>query len=113
MLVLKNITLAIIAILLIALVLTPIVYVAYVVACEPTTNSETNLYPMTAVVYELDRENDLVTVEDANGNLWQFEGCEDWDINDICSMLMDDCGTASIYDDEIVMVRYSGTTEGF
>lgn len=84
-----------------------------VLACTPNTNSETNLYPTTAVVYELDRENDLVTVEDANGNLWQFEGCEDWDINDICSMLMDDCGTTSIYDDEIVMVRYSGTTEGF
>lgn len=82
-------------------------------ACTHDTNSEANLYPTTAVVYELDRENDLVTVEDANGNLWQFEGCEDWDINDICSMLMDDCGTASIYDDEIVMVRYSGTTEGF
>lgn len=84
-----------------------------VLACTRNTNSETNLYPTTAVVYELDRENDLVTVKDANGNLWQFEGCEDWDINDICSMLMDDCVTTSIYDDEIVMIRYSGTTEGF
>ena len=110
MLVLKNITLAIIAILLIALALTPVVYVA---VYTHNTNRETNLYPTTTVVYELDQENDLVTVEDANGNLWQFEGCEDWDVNDICSILMDDCGTTSIYDDEIVMVRYSGTTEGF
>ena len=80
-------------------------------ACAPTNKTE--FYPTTAVIYDLDRENDLVTVEDANGNLWQFEGCEDWDINDICSILMDDCGTTSIYDDKIVMVRYSGTTEGF
>ena len=84
-----------------------------VLACAPNTNSEVNLYPTTTVVYKLDRENDLVTVKDANGNLWQFEGCEDWEINDICSMLMNDYGTTSIYDDEIVMVRYSGTTEGF
>lgn len=97
----------------IALVLALLTIITIALACTPNTNSETNLYPTTAVVYELDRENDLVTVEDVNGNLWQFEGCEDWDINDICSMLMDDCGTASIYDDEIVMVRYSGTTEGF
>lgn len=82
-------------------------------ACASNTNSEANLYPTTAVVYELDRENDLVTVEDVNGNLWQFEGCKDWEINDICSMLMNGCGTTSIYDDEIVIVRYSGTTEGF
>ena len=80
-------------------------------ACAPTNKTE--LYPITTVVYNLDRENDLVTVKDANGNLWQFEGCEDWEINDICSMLMDDCGTTTIYDDEIVMVRYNGTTEGF
>lgn len=80
-------------------------------ACAPTNKTE--LYPITTIVYELDRENDLVTVKDANGNLWQFEGCEDWEINDICSMLMNDCGTASIYDDEIVMVRYNGTAEGF
>ena len=97
----------------IAFVLALLTIITIALACTRNTNSEINLYPTTAVVYELDRENDLVTVEDANGNLWQFEGCEDWDINDICSMLMDDCGTASIYDDEIVMVRYSGTTEGF
>ena len=83
-----------------------------VLACTPNTNSEVNLYPTTVIVYELDQENDLVTVEDANGNLWQFEGCKDWEINDICSILMNDCGTISIYDDEIVMVRYSGATEG-
>ncbi len=82
-----------------------------VLACAPTNKTE--LYPIATIVYKLDRENDLVTVKDANGNLWQFEGCEDWEINDICSMLMDDCGTTSIYDDEIVMVRYNGTTEGF
>lgn len=80
-------------------------------ACAPTNKTE--LYSITTVVYELDRENDLVTVKDANGNLWQFESCEDWEINDICSMLMNDCGTTLIYDDEIVMVRYNGTTEGF
>lgn len=72
-----------------------------------------NTYAMTCEVVELDRENDLVVCEDFNGNLWEFYGCEDWQIDDIASLLMDDNGTPTIYDDEIVSAQYNGTFEGW
>ena len=68
-------------------------------------------YPTCGVVVEVNYKNDLVVVEDFNGNLWEFEGCEDWLEGDIASMIMNDCGTPEIYDDEIITVRYSGYVE--
>ena len=70
-------------------------------------------YAMTTKVVELDRENDVVVCEDFNGNLWEFYGCEDWQIDDIASLRMDNNGTPTIYDDEIVSARYNGTFEGW
>jgi len=70
-------------------------------------------YALTTEVVELDRENDIVVCEDFNGNLWEFYGCEDWQIDDIASLLMNDNGTPTIYDDEIVSARYNGTFEGW
>ena len=70
-------------------------------------------YALTTKVVKLDRENDVVVCEDFNGNLWEFYGCEDWQIDDIASLLMDDNGTSTIYDDEIVNARYNGTFEGW
>lgn len=70
-----------------------------------------NIYPMTAIVTEVNHTTDIVTIEDFNGNLWQFDGAEDWQVNDICSCLMGDNGTSNIYDDEILKVRYSGWVE--
>ena len=71
------------------------------------------LYPMVTKVVKLDRENDVVTCEDFNGYLWQFNGCEDWQEGDICSMIMNDNGTPKIFDDEIVSVKYDGYFEGW
>ena len=70
-------------------------------------------YALTTKVVELDHENDVVVCEDFNGNLWEFYGCEDWQINDVASLLMNDNGTPTIYDDEIVSARYNGTFEGW
>ena len=70
-------------------------------------------YPMTGIVTEVDRKNDIVTIEDFNGNIWEFEGCEDWEENDICSCIMNNKGTENIKDDEIVKVKYSGYFEGW
>lgn len=61
-----------------------------------------NFYAKTAIVTEVDYENDVVTVVDRNGEEWCFYGCEDWQIDDVCSMLMDTAGTESIYDDIII-----------
>lgn len=67
-----------------------------------------NYYPKTAVVVVLDYNEDLVVVKDANGQRWCFEGTEDWAIDDVASLLMNDNGTEIIYDDEIVKAQYSG-----
>lgn len=67
-----------------------------------------NYYAMTAVVSDLDYAGDTVTVENASGFTWCFEGTEDWEVGDVASLVMDDNGTEIIFDDEIVSVRYSG-----
>ena len=70
-------------------------------------------YPTTMIVNELDYDENIVICIDFNGNEWAFEEIEDWCIGDIASMIMDDMGTELIYDDTIIMVRYSGYVEGF
>ena len=80
------------------------IIITLLLACAPARG---NVYATTARVVELDRAADVVTVEDSNGELWAFDGCEDWQEGDCVSMVMHDMGTASIYDDEIVSVRYS------
>ena len=64
-------------------------------------------YANSAVVVEINRENDSVTCEDYNGTLWVFEGAEDWQLGDGVSLVMDDMGTPGIYDDEIKDARYT------
>ena len=84
-------------------------------ACEAKVEAKPTetLYPMTTIVVDLDHENDVVTCKDFNGYLWQFEGCEDWQEGDICSMIMSDNGTPKIFDDEIVSIKYDGYFEGW
>jgi hypothetical protein len=65
-----------------------------------------NYYANTAVVTEVDKANNLVTVEDCNGNTWQFTETEDWEFADTCSMLMDNKGTQNVSDDEIIQITY-------
>lgn len=65
-------------------------------------------YPMTTVVSKIDTKNDIVTVENNNGHMYEFMGVEDWEIGDICSLMLDDNGTESIYDDIIVKTIYDG-----
>lgn len=67
-------------------------------------------YALTTKVIDLDFENDLVTCEDCNGNLWQFFGVEDWEIEDGASLLMNDSGTPEIWDDVIESVKYNNWT---
>lgn len=72
-----------------------------------------NLYALTTQVVQVDYKNDVVVCQDFNGDLWEFEGCEDWLYGDIASMVMNDKGTPVKYDDEIVSVRYGGWLDGF
>ena len=75
---------------------------------EPTET----LYPLTVRVSTIDREADTVECVDGAGNVWEFFGCEDWQEGDFAALLMNDKGTSSIYDDEIITARYAGTFEG-
>ena len=73
-------------------------------------HGESNLYALTTVVIEVDRDNDTVTCEDYNGNLWEFYGAEDWVEGDCASLLMNSQGTQKIYDDTIEGAKYSAWT---
>lgn len=72
-----------------------------------------NIYGMTAVVTNVSQATDTVTIEDFNGNLWQFKGIEDWEVDDIASCVMDNQGTAEIKDDVIISARYGGYWKGW
>lgn len=79
---------------------------------EVLNNSKSNLYALTAVVAEVDRNNDTVTCEDYNGNLWVFDGAEDWEVGDCASLLMNSNGTAKIRDDAVEGAKYSAWALG-
>ena len=65
------------------------------------------IYSRSAVVVGIDYIADIVTVEDSTGNLWTFEGVEDYDLRDRVSLTMHDNGTDwDIKDDRIIEVRY-------
>ena len=80
-----------------------------VIKAEAHTEPRAQFYPLTAIVVEADREANIVTFKDGAGNLWAYEGCEDWEVGDYASLLMCDMGTETIYDDTIESIRYAGT----
>jgi hypothetical protein len=85
--------------------------VAFLAICKPAVPAlptVENYYPLTALVVDFNEEEDIVICEDYAGNIWKFEGIEDWMEGDLVSMLMDSKGTPLIFDDEILLVRYSG-----
>jgi hypothetical protein len=75
--------------------------------------SEKNLYAKSAQIISLDYDNDFVTIEDANGFCWTFDSCEDWMVGDYCACVMNDRGTLTIFDDEIISVTYQGFEKTF
>ena len=76
------------------------------------TYQEHTLYSLSTIVTDLDRERDIVTVEELDGsNVWTFYGVEDWEINDICSLTMFNNNTSKIYDDIIIGTTYGGNLE--
>lgn len=66
------------------------------------------IYPLIAVVVELDTENDLILFEDDTHEIWAMEGIEDWFVDDIAILLMDDMETEDFHDDEILRAFYVG-----
>ena len=66
------------------------------------------LYPTTCKIVNLDRVNDIVTMQTSTGIEYQFDGCEDYDTNDLVSVIMFNNGTDSVLDDAVICVHYSG-----
>lgn len=64
------------------------------------------LYAETAKIVNIDR--DIITLETFTGNMFTFEGAEDWQVGDCVSLIMDSRETERIDDDEILRVCYSG-----
>lgn len=89
---------------------------ASTVQAAPTTDGECkDLYPLTGIVTEVKRieDLDLVTMTCANGNQfsWYTDSTDDWLINDLASCIMNSNGTDEVYDDEIVDAHYVGTLD--
>lgn len=66
------------------------------------------LYPTTCKAINLDRENDIVTMQTSTGIQYQFYGCEDYDEGDLLSVIMFNNNTDSILDDAVICVHYAG-----
>lgn len=59
-------------------------------------------------------ESVILVCEDYNGNLFEIPTDDgDWFEGDVLTAIMDTKGTDTIYDDEVVCARYSGTIEGY
>ena len=88
------------------------------VLAAPTTDGECkDLYPLTGIVTEVERieDLDLVTMTTANGNQfsWYADAEDCWSINDLASCIMESNGTNEVYDDEIVDAHYAGGLKQF
>ena len=71
----------------------------------------TEIYSLATVVTAVDAENDVVECQDYNGNVWEFTGCDDWQVEDIASLILHNNNTDDITDDKILSVTYSGKFE--
>ena len=84
-------------------------FIIYLSGCAAENfQKKTENYPLTTIVTEINPEIDVVSITDNNGFVWQFYGVEDWEEGDICSVIMSDNGTETIFDDIIVTTRYGG-----
>ena len=76
---------------------------------EVSTETINPTYPTCGIVTSVNYDTDTVIVTTAEGNEWAFYEVEDWQVGDVCAMVMDSMDTESIYDDQILECRYAGT----
>lgn len=70
-----------------------------------------HVYPLCGIVIEVNHTEDYIAIEDFTGNVWKWEGAEDWHEDDIAAMIMHDNNTEIIYDDIIMDIAYNGWVE--
>ena len=66
-----------------------------------------NLYILKSTIMEINDKSDIVTVITDNGNMYQFYGIEDWQINDKCLLIMDGKEVNNPKDDVIIKGIYT------
>lgn len=74
----------------------------------PTSKAKADIYPECGIVTVV--EDDDVTIETFNGTLWGIKG-DDYMEGDVVAMIMDDHGTETVYDDEVITAKYCGWME--
>lgn len=89
-----------------ALVIALGVYAFFALYNPPMVEEE---YPLSTVVCGVDIDNDIVGLEDFNGNVWEINGVEDFMEGDVVALIMSDNGTPRMIEDDIVIsARYCG-----
>ena len=71
------------------------------------------IYPRAYIVVDVNDAENLVTISDANGFTYEFEGVEDYMTGDIVACIMYSGTDDYIFDDEIIYHRYTGHIEFF
>ena len=100
--------------LLITALLTVVTFSSFSVKAEAKRYGEERLYPQVFVVDEVNYKNDVITLRTLSGILYQWNGCEDWQVGDIAGAIMYNNETEeSIKDDVIVSLEYAGYTDLF
>lgn len=75
---------------------------------EMAEKEYSQLYPEFGIVVDTSPGTDLVIVRAGNGNLFAFNGVEDWECGDGVVFMLDSMGTEQVDDDEMTGVfRYS------
>lgn len=71
---------------------------------QSSKNDIDSYYPMNTVVREIDYDNNIVIVENNDGELFSFFGTDSFKVNDNCALLMYDNTTSDITDDVIIQI---------
>lgn len=76
--------------------------------CKNQSQIKVTEYPHVGVVTYVDNNNKSIRITDNNGYVWEYHDVEDWQVGDVCAMIMNDNGTNTILDDIIVKIKYEG-----
>lgn len=86
----------------------------------PTISNSLNktFYPLTGIVTSVtsddsDTRSEVITFTCSNGNMFSFTAptTDYWEEADLVSCIMNNKGTETVYDDEVITSMYSGSTD--
>lgn len=86
----------------------------------PTISNSLNktFYPLTGIVTSItpddsDTRSEVITFTCSNGNMFSFIAptTDCWEEADLVSCIMNNKGTETVYDDEVITSMYSGSTD--